>query len=75
MPEESAFVVALTLLRIFPAIESINYIGKDWVKVADAKDAICLSRRIVDHSSKEHPPPSRSIYGDAFLGAALKDGS
>lgn len=50
--EESALVVALTLLRIFPRIESIVGVGEGWLKV---EDAIRHSKQIVDFSSKQHP--------------------
>ena len=51
--EELVLVVALTLARIFPNIETVvESIDEDWGKVMDA---ICLSRKIVDHSSMEHP--------------------
>ena len=37
VPEESALMVALTLLRIFPRIESIDFIfDRGWGKVKDA---------------------------------------
>ena len=50
--EESVLVVALTLLRIFPQISIIDYEDEGWDKV---EDAIRLSRKIVDCSSKHHP--------------------
>ena len=49
--EESAPVVALTLVRIFPHVQLTGCEDEDWDQVADA---IHLSRLIVDHSSKEH---------------------
>ena len=53
VPEESALMVALTLLQIFPRIENIKFIvDRGWGKV---KDAIRLSKRIVDCSSKQQP--------------------
>jgi len=52
VPEESVLMVALTLLRIFPLIESIYFIDEGWGKV---EDAIQLSKRILDCSSKHHP--------------------
>jgi hypothetical protein len=52
VPEESVLTVALTLARIFPRIEYIDYVYESWEKVLDA---ICISRQIVDCSSKEHP--------------------
>ena len=53
MPERSVLVVALTLARIFPRIATINSADEGWKKV---EDAICLSRRVVDYSGKQHPP-------------------
>ena len=50
--EESALVVALTLLRIFPRIESIVGVGEGWLNV---EDAIRHSKQIVDFSGKQHP--------------------
>ena len=52
VPEESVLMVALTLLRIFPRIVTIDSVDKGWKKV---KDAIYHSKRIVDFSSKQHP--------------------
>jgi len=51
VPEESVSVVALTLARIFPSIESITYIDENWKKVIEA---ISISKRIVDRSGKDH---------------------
>jgi hypothetical protein len=65
MPEESTLAVALTLARIFPYISWIGYIDNNWEKVLDA---ICLSRQIVDHTSKEHTcAASRSDLNDILL--------
>ena len=58
VPEESVLMVALTLARIFPRIELISYLDKNWEKVMNA---ISLSREIVDRSSKQ-PPPPRPLY-------------
>ena len=52
VPEESVSMVALTLLRIFPRIGYIEFFDEGWGKVMDV---ICLSKRIVDCSSKQHP--------------------
>ena len=46
VPEESALVVALTLLRIFPHIQCIDYECEGWRQVADA---IRVSRQIVNY--------------------------
>jgi hypothetical protein len=51
VPEESTLMVALTLLRIFPRVDNIEYFDEGWRKVADA---MYLSRRLADHSSKAH---------------------
>ena len=50
VPEESVLKVALTLLRIFPRIEIIEATDEGWGKV---EDAINLSKRIVEVSSKQ----------------------
>ena len=49
--EELVLMVALTLLQIFPRIESIYFLDEGWRKV---EDAIYLSKRIIGCSSK-HP--------------------
>ena len=73
IPEESVLVVALTLIQIFPHINYIDSIDENWDKVADA---ICLSRKIVNCSSKEHPLPTpRGDFSDAPSGAICEDGS
>lgn len=51
--EESVSVVALTLVRIFPRIESIDFADENWGKVIDA---ICVSREIIGYSGEEHLP-------------------
>jgi len=53
MPEQSTLMVALTLARIFPRIKTIDSDDGGWRKV---ESAIRLSRKIVDFSSKRHPP-------------------
>ena len=61
VPEESALIVALTLLRIFPRIRDMkpkNGWYADWEKDKGWKkvgDAIRLSGQIVDCSSKQQP--------------------
>jgi hypothetical protein len=52
MPEESALIIALTLLRIFPWIEIINGIDEGWGKV---ENAINHSKGIINRSSQQHP--------------------
>ena len=66
-------MVALALARIFPHLESIDFgIDEKWGEVADA---IKLSRKIVDYSSKEYPLSTpRSDFDDISPGATLKDG-
>jgi hypothetical protein len=54
IPEESVLTAALTLVRIFPNLVSIDYTDENWGKVLDA---IYLSGQIVDCSSKERPSP------------------
>ena len=49
IPEHSVLMVALTLARIFPRIETILSYSAGWRKV---ENAIYLSRQIVDCSSK-----------------------
>ena len=50
--EESVWVVSLTLLRIFPRIETIYAADEGWAKV---QDAINRSKGIIDRSSKQPP--------------------
>ena len=73
MPEESVWMVALTLARIFPELECIDCIDENWQKV---EDAICLSRQIVDVSGREcHLSTPRSNLSDTpSPGAALGNG-
>jgi len=52
VPEQSVLVVVLTLVRVFPHMQSTYYVDGDWRKVMDA---IFLSRKIVDFSSKQLP--------------------
>ena len=53
IPEESMLVVGLTLLRIFPRLETISsgYGGRRWQEI---EDALCCSKRFIDHLSKNH---------------------
>ena len=51
VPEESVLIVVLTLLQIFPRIETFEGDGEGWSEV---EDAICHSRQIADRSSKHH---------------------
>jgi hypothetical protein len=53
VPEESALMVALALLRIFPHVSYLYYTDEGWEKV---EDAIYNSKRIVDCSCKQCPP-------------------
>ena len=50
--EESVLMVSLTLLRIFPRIETIDGADEGWAKV---RGAINRSKGIIDCSSKQHP--------------------
>ena len=54
VPEESALMVALTLLRIFPRITSIYSYYEGWKKV---KNALYLSKQIIGCSSKHLTTP------------------
>ena len=73
VPEESVLVVALTLVRIFPHIKNISYMNEDWKKV---KDAISLSKQIVDRSGKDpHLDTPRSNLSYDPSGATLEGGS
>jgi len=49
MPEGSELVVALTLLRVFPRLNSIVF-DEGWEEV---ENTINRSRRIIDRSSKQ----------------------
>ena len=51
VPEGSASMIALTLLRIFPRIETIEFWDDGWREVADM---ICRSKEIVDFSGTYH---------------------
>ena len=66
---ESALVVALTLLRIFPRIERIDSIQDEWREV---EDAIRLSKSIVGCSSKHSLTRPRSNLNDTSIEATFK---
>lgn len=51
VPEDSVLMVALNLSLIFPNINSIEYDGENWERVADA---VYLSNAIIRCTSKEH---------------------
>ena len=53
MREDSVSMVALTLARIFPHPEFIDYIDEDWEKVMNI---IRLSRGTIDYSGRKLPP-------------------
>jgi hypothetical protein len=73
VPEESVLMVALTLARISPRIECIDYVDENWEKVVDV---ICLSGEIVDCLSKEHPfTAPRGNFSDISPRATLENGS
>ena len=60
--EESALMVALTLLRIFPRLDFIVYSDEGWEEVAET---IALSKQLVDASSKKFSLiPSRGDVND-----------
>jgi len=52
VPEGSAMIIALTLLRIFPRLGSIEFSDEGWKEV---KNAINRSREIIDFSGKQRP--------------------
>ena len=51
VPEGSVLRIALTLLRIFPRLDSIFFMDEEWGEI---EDAINYSKRIINHSSKQH---------------------
>ena len=70
VPEGSAVIIALTLLRIFPRLGSLEFIDEGWEEVASA---IVRSREIIDFSGKQHPfTTPRCALNDRFTGAALE---
>jgi len=52
VPEGSALAIALTLLHIFPRLDSIESIGEGWEEV---ENAINISKWIIDCSGKQRP--------------------
>ena len=52
VPEESVLMVSLTLIRLFPRMETIYGTGIGW---AEVEDAIYHSKGIIDWTSKQHP--------------------
>ena len=52
VPEGSAIIIALTLLRIFPRLDYIGFTGDGWEEV---ESAIWRSKEIIDCSSKQRP--------------------
>ena len=52
VPEGSAIIIALTLLRIFPRLDCIEFINDGWKEVGNA---ISCSKEIIDCSSKQRP--------------------
>jgi len=60
VPEESAPMVAITLLRIFPRLNDILDMDQRWEKVVDA---ISFCKKIADTSSKKHrfDTPRRNV--------------
>lgn len=52
IPEHSALIVVLTLVRIFPRIEFIDFIDRGW---RNFESAIYYSKHLVDCLSKQHP--------------------
>jgi len=73
VPGESVLTVALTLARIFPRIGRIEHVDRNWGKVMNA---VRLSRKIVDCSSKKYPLlHPRSNPTDTIPGVALESRS
>ena len=70
VPEGSAMIIALTLLRIFPRLGCIVFFDEGWEEVAIA---INFSREIIDFSGKQCPLTTpRGALNDRFAGAALE---
>ena len=64
MPEESALMVARTLLHIFPRIDNFECLDNGWRQVIDAINA---SKQPTDRSGKKPSlAPSRSKVDDTF---------
>jgi hypothetical protein len=73
VPEESVLTIALTLVRVFPRIESIDYDDESWEEVLDA---IRVSRQLVDCSGEEHSlAVPRGSFIDISPGATPESGS
>ena len=69
--EESVSVVAVTLARIFPHLQCIEYVDENWAKV---DDAIRTSRRIFDYSGKERLSSlPRNDFSNTSPGAVLEN--
>ena len=68
VPEGTTSTVALTLLRIFPRIETIASFDEGWGEV---EDVICCSKGIVDRLSKKSTSPYFEIPPLPFSGASL----
>ena len=70
VPEGSAMIIALTLLRIFPRLCSMEFTNEEWDEV---ENAINCSREIIDCSRKQCPfTMPWSTVNDRFTGAALE---
>ena len=69
-PEGSAMIIALTLLRIFPRLCSIEFFDEGWEEV---ENAISRSQEIINRSSKQRPLTTpRSTLNHHFTGATLE---
>ena len=54
VPEESTLTIAQTLLRIFPRIDRITYLGDGWGEIMDAIEHF---KQLADLSGKDPSPP------------------
>ena len=73
LPKGSVSMVAQTLFRIFPRIETIDGDDEVWGKV---EDEICYLRRISDHKGRQHALTTPgSVLTQRSTGAVLGAGS
>ena len=69
VPEGSAIIIALTLLRIFP---QLNYIASNVKRWGEVEDAISRFREIISSSKQWSPTMPRSSLNERSTGAALE---
>jgi len=72
VPEGSAIIIALTLLRIFP---QLNYITSNVKRWGEVRDAISHFREIIGSSKQCFPTTPRSALNGCSTGAALETSS